>query len=122
MGSGFFIILKHLLNIPYEQIGKRCSPIVIIALVATHISIFLSDLLDFELKFLKMPAFLGGRPGCSEVITILGMNASKLMSIVVHDDEILKFEIHEGYIVDKCISADEFSEQILGVVEVIVPF
>ena len=59
IGVGFFIILKHLLNISYEQISKRYSPIVIATFMTTSICIFLSNPLNFNLKFFKMPALLG---------------------------------------------------------------
>ncbi len=44
------------------------------------------------------------------------------MGIVIHDDEILEFEVHKGNVVHKGIPTDEFSKEIFGLMEMIVAF
>jgi hypothetical protein len=90
IGVDFFVILKHLLNIPNKQIGKRCRTIIIIALPTTTPSILLGNLLHLDFQFFKMTSLLRRRPGGSKIIAVLAkIDTFKLIGIVIHDNEIL---------------------------------
>jgi hypothetical protein len=123
--AGLPVILQHSLNIFDEQIGKRGRSIVVIALPTTASRLFFGDLLDLYLHFLEMLGLLGGGSRSREILILLILaviDASQLIGIVIHDDEILEFEVHEGNILGKCVAVDEVSEEVFDVLEGVIFF
>lgn len=91
----FTIILAYSFNIFGQQVHK--GPRGIIVLLPTIIRL-LRDTLHFHLHLLEALSHMRGRSRGRQfgVAFVLTLDLSQLMGIIVHDDEVLQLEIHEG--------------------------
>lgn len=89
------IILAYSFNIFGQQVDKRPRTIIILL---SNIIRLLRDTLDLHLHLLEALSNTGDRSRCRQfgVTFVLTLNLSQLMSVIVHDDEVLQLEVHKG--------------------------
>lgn len=70
------------------------------------------DPLNFYFHLLEASGQFGGGPRGRQfgVTFVLNSNASQLVGVVIHDDEVLQLEIHKGYALFQGISLNEGSK------------